>query len=271
MTLPRFALLRPTTVDEAVGCLSEDAVPYCGGTELLLAMRVGLHRPAVLVDLKRVAGLAGVRDGGEEVGIGAATTHRAAAADPVLAARLPMLARVEGAVGNVRVRSQGSVGGNLCFGEPKSDLATALLCYGARVRLASPRGTREVPLADFVLGAYYVDREPDELLVSVTVPVPADHTATYLKYQTMERPTVGVAVVHDRGAGRCRVAVGAVGEVPVLWEGPEPAAAVPADIAALVDPVPDLTGSARYKRHVTEVYVRRALASLHAGAAAGEG
>lgn len=265
-TLPRFALLRPTTVDEAVGCLSEDAVPYCGGTELLLAMRAGLHRPEALVDLKHVAGLRGVERVDGTVRLGAATTHAVLANDPTVRAELPMLADVEHAVGNARVRAQGSIGGNLCFAEPKSDVGAALVALRATATLASPRGEREVAVQDLLQGAYFADREPDELLVRVDVPVLPQRRAVYLKYQTMERPTVGVAVVREPGC--CRIAVGAVGEVPYVWDGAAPADVDPDQVAAGVDPVPDLTGSERYKRHVTAVYVRRALKALDSEAAA---
>lgn len=261
-TLPRFALLRPTTVDEAVVCLSEEAVPYCGGTELLLAMRAGLHRPDTLVDLKRVPGLRGVERVAGTVRIGAASTHAALADDPLVRAELPMLANVERAVGNARVRAQGSIGGNLCFAEPKSDVGAALVALRATVTLGSPRGEREVSVENLLQGAYFAAREPDELLVRVDVPVVAGRRAVYLKYQTMERPTVGVAVVRE--SQRCRIVIGAVGEVPYVWEGADPADAEPDRIAAGVDPVADLTGSERYKRHVTAVYVRRALQALDA-------
>ncbi|MCW2881537.1 MAG: hypothetical protein JWQ95_5637 [Sphaerisporangium sp.] len=260
--LPRFDLLRPTTVAEAVGCLSEESVPYCGGTELLLAMRAGLYRPSALVDIKRVPELRGIRLRDGVLSIGAATSHRVVALDALVRGQLPMLATVEQGVGNARVRAQGSVGGNLCFAEPKSDLATALVAYEASVSLTSAGGTREVLVSELIQGAYFADKEPDELLVSIEIPLPGDHDAVYLKYQTMERPTVGVAVMNDRSGRRCRVVVGAVGEVPVVWEGTDPSEVVPDEIAELVDPVVDLTGSARYKRHVTAVYVRRALRAL---------
>jgi carbon-monoxide dehydrogenase medium subunit len=260
MTLSSFALMRPTTVAEAVECLSEDAVPYCGGTELLLAMRAGLHRPGALVDIKRITDLRGVQRTDGTVRIGATTTHAALAADPVVREHLPMLAGVEQAVGNARVRAQGSIAGNLCFAEPKSDVGAALVALRANVMLSSPRGEREIPVEDLLKGAYFADREPDELLVHIDVPVAPGRRAVYLKYQTAERPTAGVAVVHE--SGHCRIVVGAVGEVPYVWDGADPEDADADAIAAGVDPITDLTGSERYKRHVTEVYVRRALTAL---------
>src|SRR5690606_25377561 len=164
---------------------------------------------------------------------------------------LPMLATVEERVGNARVRAQGSIAGNLCFTEPKSDVAPALIAYGAEVTLASPAERRTVSVEDLIQGPYWADKESDELLVDIRVPVPGTGTrAVYLKYQITERPTLGVALVHDPQAGTCRLAVGAVGEVPTLWTGTSPEEIDPAEISELVDPTPDLTGSERYKRHV---------------------
>lgn len=255
--LPDFALARPTTVEEAVSLLGEDRLAYCGGTELLLAMRAGLQRPAVLVDLKRVPGLQGVRREHDEVVIGAATTHDGVAGDPLVQRRLPVLAAVERRVGNARVRAAGSVGGNLCFAEPRSDLATLLVALGADVTLQGPSGTRTVQVADLIVGAYYADKEPDELMVDVRVPVAVPVRAGYRKLQVTERPSAGVAVVEDVESGRCRVVVGAVGEVPHLHEADDLDAVDPAEVVRDLDPVADLTGSADYKRHVVAVLVRR--------------
>jgi carbon-monoxide dehydrogenase medium subunit len=260
--LPEFALARPETLDEALALLSEDRVPYCGGTELLLAMKMGLHRPDALVDLKRIPQLRGIRREADEVVIGATTTHLDVAADPLVRSLLPMLADVERRVGNARVRAQGSLGGNLCFAEPKSDVATALVALDASVTLESPDGRRVVRVADFVQGAYYAEREPGELLVDLRVPVVPTRRGAYVKFQVTERPTVGVAAVEDTATGACRVVVGAVGEVPVARDY---AGIRDVDTDALVadlDPVEDLTGSARYKREVTAVFVRRCLAAL---------
>ena len=261
--LPPFRLARPETLEQALEAIGEDAVPYCGGTELLLAMRAGLHRPDALVDVKRLPELAGIRRDGDQLVIGATERHVDIAADPLVGRSLPMLARVEQAVGNARVRAQGSIGGNLCFAEPKSDVATALMALGAVLTLVSPQGRREVAVEDFIAGPYYADREPDELLVDIRVPVGGPEVrAIYVKFQVMERPTIGVALAHAPDAGDCRLVVGAVGEVPTVWTYGSPEEIDAEAVAAEVDPTPDLTGSERYKRHITGVYVRRAVDAL---------
>lgn len=261
--LPPFRWCRPRDLDEAIDAVGDEKLPYCGGTELLLAMRAGLYRPETLVDLKGVRELAGTRIDGDTIVIGAVERHMDLAVDSILREHMPMLAAVEGAVGNARVRAQGSIGGNLCFAEPKSDVATALVAYGAEVTLAGPGGRRVIGVEEFVVGPYFADKEPDEILVDVRIPRPDAATrAAYLKYQVTERPTVGVGVVHDVTGGRCRLVVGAVGEVQMLFEFDDPSDIDPEAVAADLDPTPDLTGSERYKRHVSAVFVRRVLDRL---------
>jgi aerobic carbon-monoxide dehydrogenase medium subunit len=263
--LPPFRLCRPRNLSEALDVIGEEKVPYCGGTELLLAMRAGLHRPETLVDIKRLPELSGVTTDDGTVVIGAAERHADLAEHPTVREHLPMLAAVERAVGNARVRAQGSFGGNLCFAEPKSDVATALVAYGAEVTLAGPGERRTVAVENFVAGPYFADKESNELLVDIRVPIPAPGTrAVYLKYQITERPTAGVALVH--AAGNCRLVVGAVGEVQMLFTFGDPSEIEPEAVAAELDPTPDLSGSERYKRHVAAVFIRRAIDAMAAAA-----
>ena len=150
--LRAFELHRPATVAEASALLTArpDAALYAGGTELLLLMKAGLVRPADVIDLKRIPDLDGLveRDGGLEVG--ATVTHRRLERSPAVRARWPLVAGVAAHVANVRVRNVGTVGGNLAFADPHSDLATLFLVFDATVRLVAADGVREVSLPDFV-------------------------------------------------------------------------------------------------------------------------
>jgi carbon-monoxide dehydrogenase medium subunit len=229
-------------------------------------MRVGLLRPTTLVDLKRIPVLQVVEEAGGRVRIGGSATHRAVARHPAVRSRLPGLADVLERVGNARVRAMGTLGGNVCFAEPRSDVATALVALDGDVVLASPQGDRTIPVAEFVEGPYTTARRHDELLVRFEVPVDDARRFVYLKHQTMERPTVGVAAVSWDGGRRIRLVVGAVSDRPLVVEGDGGEPIDPAAVAEAVEPVPDLAGSERYKRHVTGVVVARALARLGAAA-----
>lgn len=275
-----FELHRPATAEEACDLLArlgDDASPYAGGTELLLLMKLGMLRPGHLVDVKRVAGFDGIANG-DGLTIGATVTHRRVERSSIVRAACPLLADVARHVANVRVRNVGTVGGNLAFADPHSDLATLFLTLDATVQLVSPRGRRELPLVEFVRGPWETAREADELLASVRLrPWTAGTAAAYVKFGVHERPTLGIAVAltTDGDAGRIsvgRIAVGCVSPRPERIPRAESKLAgvlvteiedVVGDVAVLtaatIDPADDLHGSADYKREMVAVFVRRAL------------
>jgi carbon-monoxide dehydrogenase medium subunit len=224
---------------------------------------MGLLRPPRLIDLKRVPALREVSLADGQVTIGAAATHDQLARDADLRRQLPMLAHVEANVGNARVRVQGSIGGNLVFAEPKSDVTAALIALDGRVTLRSTASARTVPMDQFILGAYWADIDDGEVLTEVSVPVVAGRRAVYEKFQTMERPTVGVAARCDVD-GSCRVVVAAATGEPVTFDRASLDAVDARELAAELDVVPDLTGGERYKRHLAAVVIDRAMARLRA-------
>ncbi len=259
--LPAFDLVRAETLDDALAELSIDSMPLGGGTELLLAMRMRVIRPEVLVDLKRIPTLAGISLDSGTLVIGGGVTHHQAAVDPLIKERLPILPEVLHQVGNPRIRASGTLAGNLVFAEPKSDVITILRALDAQVVLVSSRGSRQLDLDDLILGPYFSAREPDEVLTEIRIPIDRVEQATYVKYQTMERPTVGVAAL-DMSDGSRRVVVGAVGERTLVTEVRRGDPVDSRELASLVEPIPDISGSARYKRQVTGVTIERALTQL---------
>jgi aerobic carbon-monoxide dehydrogenase medium subunit len=283
-----FELHRPSSVAEASALLSTrpEAALYAGGTELLLLMKAGLMRPADVIDVKRIPELGGLVESAGDLAIGATVTHRALERSAPVRARWPLIAGVAAHVANVRVRNVGTVGGNLAFADPHSDLATLFLVFDAVVRLASASGPRELALADFVRGPYETARRPDEVVAGVRLRAwPSRTVGVYVKFGLHERPTLGLALAltlddGDRVAG-ARLAVGCVGPRPHrvaaaerLLIGHAVGASVmdtPGNLAGLadelgaqvadaVDPVSDLHGGADYKRELTRVFARRALA-----------
>jgi carbon-monoxide dehydrogenase medium subunit len=277
--LKPFALSEPTSVAEASALLArhgEGARLYAGGTELILAMKEGLLHYDVLVNVKTVAGLAGVRPGRDgAVEIGAATSHRRIEQDAAVRERFPAIARMEGDVANVRVREVGTLGGNLCFAEPHSDPGTLLQVFDASARIERKGGARTIPLEQLFVGPFETCLEGDELLTAVTVPpLPPRSAAAYLKFGYLERPSVGVGVavtLQDGGVAGARIAVGCVGPAPRRMREAEAllaGKAVGESLAALgeagriagraADAVSDLHGSAEYKTHLVGVLLRRA-------------
>ena len=281
--IPRFSLARPRTLEEAWEALAAtggEGAYYAGGTELLQVMKMGLAQFATLVDLKGIEelrGIAAANDG--SLRIGGAATHRQIERSPDVRDRLPALARLEEHVANVRVRNQGTLGGNLCFAEPHSDPATFLLAAGAEVELAGPNGRRRLGIGEFVLGPLFTDREQDEVLVAVHVPERrAGQARGYAKIAFFERPAASVAVsvdVADGAIGAATVAVGSLTEIPMtvseagnalvgLPAAPDPrdddrALAPAREALAGLDAIEDLNGSADYKRHLAGILLGRAL------------
>jgi carbon-monoxide dehydrogenase medium subunit len=278
--IPRFALARPRSLSDAFASFDAaggDAAWLAGGTELLQVMKMGLAQFGTLIDIKALPELRGLeRTGDGALRIGALTTHRELERSELVAHDLPGLAALEARVANVRVRNTGTIGGNLAFAEPHSDPATFLLACDATVRLVGPSGERRLGIGDFVQGPLFTAREPDELLVEISVPgrTPATGRA-YDKIAFFERPAASVAVrlaVHDGAVADATVAVGSLTEVPLLV----PAAAsafrgVEARPEALVEPVraaldsfgeldviADLNGSPDYKRHLAGILLGRA-------------
>lgn len=257
--IPAIAVARPTSLNDAASLLDDDCSLYCGGTELLLAMRMGLLAPSKLVDLKRIDRLRQIELGDDTLRVGAACTHAQLVRDQQVRAAVPLLAQIESSVGNPRVRTQGSIGGNICFAEPKSDVIAGLIALEATVTLYSLPGTRTMPVSEFIVGAYETRRGDREIVECIDIPTNG-RPGVHLKYQTMERPTVSVVISsHSNGI---RVVIGAAGDVPVWSDASERTELDIDELISRLDPIEDLSGSGDYKRHVARVYVNRALAEF---------
>jgi carbon-monoxide dehydrogenase medium subunit len=256
--LPELGLVRSADLDGVLAAVDYDHAPYAGGTELVPAMGLGLRRPAAVVDLKQVEALKGidVDAGARTVTVGAAVTHRRLSDRPVVREHLPTLAGAASRVGNARVRSTGTVGGNLCFAEPRSDLGCVLVALGATAEVRSTRGARILSIAELIVGAFETSLEPDEILTTITVPFEPPGMS-YWKLQSYERPTLGVALVVSES--QWEVTVGAATERPtrtVLAAGDTAALGAFVDGLELSD---DMTGPPDYKRSVLRAHLERNL------------
>jgi len=275
--LPDFTLLRPQTVPDACALLAEhagEAAAYAGGTELLLAMKLGEAAPRYLVDLKGVRGLdrLDVHDGALRVG--ALVTHRRLELSPLVAGVLPALATLERQLANPRIRATGTVGGNLASGRPHSDLATFLIAAGATVSCVSSAGTtRTVPAADLTTAPFRTVLAEDEVIVAVDVPVPPAGTAlAHQRFILVERPAATVTVRLAAAGGvvtEARVVAGAASPIPralpaavgaltglPLDAGPERLWPAGEAAAETMDVAPG--GDEAYQRQLVAVLVRRA-------------
>jgi carbon-monoxide dehydrogenase medium subunit len=272
VTLPPFELHRAQSVDEARELLTRyglDASVVCGGTELLLLLKLGFAAFGHLVDIKAIEELGGIRADDGTLVVGSTVTHREIERSALVLERLPALAAMERSVANIRVRSVGTLGGNLVFSDPHSDPATFLLALDAEVDYGETRG----PLADFLVGPYETALAPGELLRAIRIPVqPAGTGIAHRKLAFHERPAATVTCVARVADGRveeARIAVGSVGARAVrateaeralaraAVEDPEPLAAAAALAAEASGAVEDANGSAAYKEQLVRVLVER--------------
>ena len=177
-------------------------------------------------------------------------------------------------------------GGSLCEGDYQSDLSPTLACLGARVQVHGPEGVRTVSVLDFLRDTYEVDLARGEFVTGIEVPLPRPNmAAAYLKHVTgpiTDRPCLGVAaMVALDASGRCedlRVALSSVQGVssrPLLVDAAaagvsgrcldDAAIDAVADVAyRRADPPSDLRASTWYRKEMTPVFVRRALAAARA-------
>jgi len=279
--------LEPTTLSEATALLSEygdDAKVIAGGTSVVLMLQQKLIFPSVLISLGRVDGLDFVRMEPDGLHIGALTHLHDAELSPLLREFCPALAHTLSVVGNVRVRVQATLGGNLSAADYAADPPAMLTALGARARLIGPDETREVSLSDFFLGFYTTALEPDEILSEVIIPtIPETARAAYYKYTSVSaegRPCVAVGALADFDPdGKCkdlRIAVGAAVETPqrvaeaeVMAHGSvftdEIVAEIAEEYARTLDPLSDVRGSAWYRREMIGVFVKRALEEVRDG------
>jgi aerobic carbon-monoxide dehydrogenase medium subunit len=277
VTLPPFVLHRPSSLDEVDDLLAQhgdDAVVYCGGTELLLVLKLGLAAYPNLVDLKGIPELRVFEERDGTLRIGAAVTHRELESSPLVHRLVPALAEMERRVANVRVRSVGTLGGNLCFSDPHSDPATFLLVSGAELVCRRGAAERTIPIGEFVRGPYETALGPHELLTEIRIPVlPAGAALVHEKFAMHERPALTVSCFvrpEDGHVAEARIAVGSVSATPgrvseaenllvgLPLESGADQLQVAGEIAAeVVAPLADLNGSVEYKRNLVRVFVSR--------------
>ncbi|MCS3447243.1 MULTISPECIES: FAD binding domain-containing protein [Bradyrhizobium] len=272
-----FQFERPSTIADAVRAVGDsgDGMFYAGGTELLLAMKMRVIRADRLIDIKGIPGLdcIAVNDM-NEIEIGARCTHKKIAGDSVIREHVPALSSLCAEVANIRVRNVGTIGGNLCFGEPHADPPTMLAALNARLVLEGSKGAREIHADDFIRSEMETVREPDELLRVIVFPRPAG-PVTYRRFKHGERPSVNVAMAWSLNAGgstirSARVRVGALGSRPQPLTAVEDALrnvavaearrAIETALPAALDQLEvnaDRHGGADYKRHLAGVLLLR--------------
>jgi CO/xanthine dehydrogenase FAD-binding subunit len=273
----------PRSLEEALHVLSENAGSgiLAGGTDLVVGDRSGKRPlPAGLVAIHRVRELREIQAGeGGATRIGALVTHAELEEAPRIRDHFTALSDAAALVGSPATRHMGTIGGNLCNASPAMEAGSPLLVFEASVELASSKGSRRLPLAEFLVGPARSARRPGELLTFVLLPKGPDGRtgSAYLRLEyrrAMEIAVVGAAaMVNLDASGRCesaRLSLTAVAptcirvpDAEAILTGQKPTDALieraAATAASASKPIDDVRGSAEYRRAMVEVIAARAL------------
>lgn len=282
--------LSPSTVEEAAELLEArpDAKVFAGATDVIPQMRAGRPEPGALVDLKGIVRLTAVASTDSGWTIGAAAPTSQLTGDPELSAEFPGLVEAAGLIGSDQIQNRSSLGGNLCNASPAADSVPAMVVNGMRAVVASPSGTRTVPVDEVATGPGSTSLGPGEFVVEFELDHrPANTGDAYLRMTP--RTEMDIAVV---GAGAritlddngvctaATVALGAVAPTVVRVPDAEAAlvgssldddamAAVAAAATAACNPIDDKRGTVAYRQQVAGVLARRAVSAAAARAAGG--
>jgi aerobic carbon-monoxide dehydrogenase medium subunit len=267
-----FTYKRAWSVDEAVDLVArdgEDVKFLAGGHSLLPLMKLRLAVPRALVDIGRLAELSYIRDEGDHIAVGAATTHGELAASSLLSRDLPLLAHAAGQVGDPQVRHCGTIGGSLAHADPAGDLPAVALALDATLVARGPAGSREIAASDFFRSLFETALEPGELLTEIRISKPTAPGWAFQKFtkRAIDWAIVGVAVQGGRVAlvNMDQTPVRAAAVEAALAEGASPAEAA-AHAALGTSPSEDLNASRAYREHLARVLVRRALVEVQTAA-----
>jgi CO/xanthine dehydrogenase FAD-binding subunit len=253
-------ILTPRSLAEALELKAEhpEALPIQGGTDLMVALNFDRSRPQTMLNLNEVPELRGWTREGVELRLASGLTYAEAMRDE-LAAALPALAEASRTVGSPQIRNRGTIGGNLATASPAGDALPPLHIEGAEVECASVRGSRRIPLGDFVTGVKRNALDSDELIAAVWVR-PTGRPQTFMKVGPRNAMVIAVCSLALSAGDDLRASFGSAGPRPVLVTAPlEEAATFPERVAAAASPIDDVRGSAAYRRHALAVLTRRAL------------
>jgi CO/xanthine dehydrogenase FAD-binding subunit len=252
-----------------------DAVPIAGGTDLMVELNFDRLRPREVLDLTRIAELSEWGPENGHLRVGAGVTYARLIAE--LGERLPGLAIASRTVGSPQIRNRGTVGGNLGSASPAGDAHPPLLAAGAVVEVASVRGARRVPVAEFFTGPKRSVLAPDELIAAVLVPQ-APGPQQFAKVGTRNAMVIAVcafAISLDVAGRRVGTGIGSAAPTPIRayqaeefltstvdWDADLPDSVAERFgelVAAAASPIDDVRGTAAYRRRALAVLARRTL------------
>ena len=279
MISAQFDYVRPNSLDEALTLLAqnEDAKILARGHSLIPAMKLRLAMPPLLVDIARIKELSYIREEEGQIRVGAMTSHYQIESSDLLKEICPLLPECAGHIGDVQVRNKGTIGGSVAHSDPAGDWPAAVIALNAEIVLASKNGDRTVKADDFFVDLLTTALAPGEILREIRIKKPGLRTGQ--AYAKMHHPASGFAVVGVAANltigddGSCQNAsIGITGVSAKAYRAVRVQAALSgaaldeqaiagaaAHATAGVDVNGDLFASVDYRRHLAEVFTRRAL------------
>lgn len=262
-----FKYQRPTSLDAAIKALgaADDGKYLAGGMTLIPTMKQRLAQPSDLIDLGAIDALSGIRREGDELVIGATTTHAQVAASEEVRSAIPALAELANHIGDPAVRARGTIGGSIANADPAADYPAAVVGLAATVQT----NARSIAADDFFTGLFETALDDDEVITAVRFPIPA--RAGYAKFPNPASRYAVVGVLVAEGPGGTRVAVTGAGASVFRVADMEKALAgdfSPQAVAGISVPASglnsDIHASDEYRAHLVTVMAKRAVAAATA-------
>jgi carbon-monoxide dehydrogenase medium subunit len=266
--LHSFEYRAPRQRAELLGLLAdhgEAARLLAGGTDLLVNVRAGSVSPALVLDVKRVAGYGEMSwSDAEGLIIRPATTINDLLRDSRIHESYPLLVSCARDLASYQIRNRATVIGNIVNASPCADMAPALLCLDAHAVIASRKGERVVPLREFFTGVKRTVLATDEIIECVVVPAAAAGArGAYRKLKRINGHDLGiVGVAVHKQSDALRLAISSAAPTPVLVDGlaeSAPAETVVAAVRRAISPISDLRCTKEYREHMVELFIRRLL------------
>jgi CO/xanthine dehydrogenase FAD-binding subunit len=271
----------PRTLAEAYALLAElPHRPVAGGTDLLVQITGELGDPPERVlDIWHLDELRGIRVDSNAIVLGALTTYAEMRRSPLISEFLPAFAEAAATIGAAQIQNRGTIGGNVMNASPAGDMLPLLLACDAQLVAGAAQGERRIGVREFWLGYRRTALEPSELLLRISIPLPADRQLRYRKVGTRRAQAISKVVMAlswqadpDPGAQwrEVRLALGSVAPTPVrapateaALEGSAPTEAIAdraaSTLAGELDPIDDVRSSADYRRAVAARVLHRLL------------
>ena len=280
MIPPSFEYYTPTTVKEAIGLLDQnpgEAKVLAGGMSLIAMMKLRLVQPGALIDINRIPGLAYLKEDDQFLRLGATTRINEVNDSDIVRMRYPILADAGREIADPTVRNMGTVGGNICHGDPGNDLPACMLALNAQFQAEGPKGSRTIAARQFYQDTFTTALQPNEILTEVRVPRQGAGCGS--AYSKMERKvgdfaTAAVAValvvgkdgaIAQAGIGLTNVGPTAIYAAPAAEclqgkTGTDAEIAQAAELAkAASAPIADNRGPVDFKQDMVRVWTRRTL------------